>query len=276
MGKTVFVSGLAGYLGECLGRELDRGEFCDRFYGIDVKPPLSKYDRGEFRRLDVTGKSAAAWIREIRPDVLIHMAFVVTPVHDENLMHRVNVSGTRNVMEAALAAGVKQIMVTSSGTAYGAFPDNPVPLSETDPIRRHPDFPYARDKAEVEAYLSDFQAKHPETKLCWVRPSVIYGPSVNNYISDLFTLPVARMVGPEGKVVGSLDGVRVFKEGYPGAIYLHQTVSYQVRDLDFTMKRVNVAPRTADYYTRARSEKRRETIRPAGRLDPWQSRSQSA
>lgn len=191
MGKTVFVTGLAGYLGECLGRELDRGDFCDRFYGIDVKAPLSKYDRGEFRRLDVTGKSAAAWIREIRPDVLIHMAFVVTPVHDENLMHRVNVSGTRNVMEAALAAGVKQIMVTSSGTAYGAFADNPVPLSETDPIRRHPDFPYARDKAEVEAYLSDFQAKHPEISLCWVRPSVIYGPSVNNYISALFTLPVA-------------------------------------------------------------------------------------
>jgi DEAD/DEAH box helicase domain-containing protein len=73
------------------------------------------------------------------------------------------------------------------------------------------------------------------------------------------------ILGPEGKVVGSLDGVRVFKEGYPGAIYLHQTVSYQVRDLDFTMKRVNVAPRTADYYTRARSDKETEIIEETGR-----------
>ncbi|MFH1058881.1 MAG: DEAD/DEAH box helicase [Pseudomonadota bacterium] len=73
------------------------------------------------------------------------------------------------------------------------------------------------------------------------------------------------ILGPGGKVVGSLDGVRVFKEGYPGAIYLHQTVSYQVRDLDFTMKRVNVAPRTADYYTRARSDKETEIIEETGR-----------
>ncbi len=191
MGKTVFVTGMAGYLGERLCRELDRGDFCDRFFGVDVKTPLSKYERGVFRRLDVAGGETAAWIREIRPDVVIHMAFMVQQVHDEGLMHRVNVAGTKNVLSASAAAGTRQILVTSSGTAYGAFPDNPVPLKESDPIRRHPHFPYARHKAEVEAYLSEFEAAHPEISLSWVRPSVIYGPSVDNYISRLFTLPVA-------------------------------------------------------------------------------------
>ena len=46
-----------------------------------------------------------------------------------------DVNGTHNVLEAAAAAGTAQVLVTSSATAYGAFPDNPVPLTEDDPVR---------------------------------------------------------------------------------------------------------------------------------------------
>ena len=73
------------------------------------------------------------------------------------------------------------------------------------------------------------------------------------------------IVDPKGRVVGSFDGVRVYKEGYPGAVYLHQTRSYMVRDLDFMQKKVLAIPATADYYTRARSEKETEIIEETGR-----------
>ncbi|MCA1905092.1 MAG: DEAD/DEAH box helicase [Desulfarculus sp.] len=73
------------------------------------------------------------------------------------------------------------------------------------------------------------------------------------------------IVDGNGKVVGSLDGVRVFKEGYPGAIYLHQTLSYQVRDLDLAMRRVKVIPAEVAYYTRARSEKETEILQESAR-----------
>ncbi|MBI5523686.1 MAG: DEAD/DEAH box helicase [Desulfarculus sp.] len=73
------------------------------------------------------------------------------------------------------------------------------------------------------------------------------------------------IVEPEGKVVGSLDGVRVYKEGYPGAIYLHRTQTYEVRGLDWVMRRVTVTPRRADFYTRARSDKETEILEETGR-----------
>lgn len=189
--KKVFVTGMSGYVGQCFCRELDRGTFCGRFYGMDVKEPLYKYDKGEFRKMDITDPALGDWMAEVSPDIVVHLAFVLQPVRDRAWMRKINVEGTRNVLEAAVRAGASQVQVTSSGTAYGAWPDNPVPLKETDPLRQHKGFQYASDKFEVEGMLERFVADHPEIAVSWVRPCVIYGPNVDNYISELFTLPVA-------------------------------------------------------------------------------------
>ncbi len=73
------------------------------------------------------------------------------------------------------------------------------------------------------------------------------------------------ILGPQGRVVGSFDGVRVFKEGYPGAVYLHKGRSYQVAELDLENRKVAVKPIRADYYTHARSEKETEILEETGR-----------
>ena len=69
-------------------------------------------------------------------------------------MYDVDVNGTHNVLEAAGTAGTAQVLVTSSAVAYGAFPDNPVPLTEEDPVRGVPGFSYARDKTESDRSAS--------------------------------------------------------------------------------------------------------------------------
>jgi UDP-glucose 4-epimerase len=188
MGKTIFITGMSGYLGTALCRELDRSDWCDRVVGVDLRPPLYKYDRIEYRRLDINDPALAALVGESKPDIFIHLAFIVDPIPDEAKMQRVNVDGTRNALAAA--AGVEQVLVASSGTAYGAWPDNPVPLKETDPIRPHPGFAYARQKAELEALCRDFMAKYPDKIVAIIRPAVVYGPGVNNYLSNLFGMPV--------------------------------------------------------------------------------------
>ncbi|MFP4474607.1 MAG: NAD-dependent epimerase/dehydratase family protein [Desulfatibacillaceae bacterium] len=188
--KKVFVTGMAGYLGGCLARELDRTYWCGRFHGMDVNVPMAKYKKGEFRQMDINSPALVDWIREIQPDIVVHLAFIVDQVHDETLMHRVNVDGTKNVLRAAREAGVGQVLVASSATAYGAWPDNPVPLKENDRIRAHPTFIYARDKAEVEGVMAEWAKENVGTKLSVIRPCVIYGPNVDNYISGLFTMPL--------------------------------------------------------------------------------------
>jgi UDP-glucose 4-epimerase len=86
--------------------------------------------------------------------------------------------------------------VTTSGVAYGAFPDNPVPLTEDDPVRGVAGFTYARDKTESDRLCQLWAATHPERVMTIVRPCIVFGPNVDNYLVRLWTKqPFAVDVG---------------------------------------------------------------------------------
>ena len=92
-----------------------------------------------------------ALLERERPDALVHLAFVLNPIHDEARMYDIDVNGTEAVLRAASEAGIEQVLVTSSATAYGAFPDNP--RADDRGVARcaaPPDFSYARDKTEAD------------------------------------------------------------------------------------------------------------------------------
>jgi len=67
-----------------------------------------------------------------------------------------------------------------------------------------------------------------------------------------------------GRVVGTVDGLRVFFECHPGAIYLHAGRQYLVRTLDTGASRVVVEPSNADWYTAALSEKETRILEVVG------------
>jgi UDP-glucose 4-epimerase len=192
MPRTILITGCSGYLGTALLRRLEREEGVRRIIGWDVRPPRRQPRRLRFEPVDVTAPDVAERLARAAPDALVHLAFLLRPSHDADRTHRVNVEGTRHLLRAAAAVGVGQLLVASSGTAYGAFPDNPVPLREEHPCRPHPTFAYARHKAWLEADYARFAAAHPDTAVSILRPCVVYGPGVDNYLSALLTrLPVA-------------------------------------------------------------------------------------
>jgi UDP-glucose 4-epimerase len=191
------ITGGSGYIGSRLVERLAQRENVERILICDVRPPRAFRPKVEFEQLDVTDKSR---VRELvereKPDVLIHLAFLLNPIHDEFRMYEVDVGGTQNVLEAAEHAGVQQLLVTSSATAYGAFPDNPVPISEDQTVRGVPDFEYARDKAECDRLCQLWALRNPERVMTIVRPSIVLGPTVDNYIVRLWTdQPVQIDVG---------------------------------------------------------------------------------
>jgi UDP-glucose 4-epimerase len=124
----------------------------------------------------------AALIAEERPDALVHLAFVLNPIRDEQTMYDIDVNGTANVLDAAAAAGVPHLLVASSTTAYGAWPDNPVPIPEEHPVRGLPGYEYARDKTEIDRLCQLWAAQHPDSTMTIVRPTIVFGPNVDNYI----------------------------------------------------------------------------------------------
>jgi UDP-glucose 4-epimerase len=191
------ITGGSGYIGSRLVDLLSQREDTERIVICDLAPPAAYRPKTEFERVDVRDRDAVrAVLERARADALVHLAFILNPSHDEHFMYDVDVNGTHNVLEAAAAVGTGQVLVTSSATAYGAFPDNPVPLTEDDPVRGVPSFPYARDKTECDRLCQLWAAEHPDRAMTIVRPCIVFGPSVDNFIVRLWTKqPFAPDVG---------------------------------------------------------------------------------
>lgn len=99
-------------------------------------------------------------------DAIIHLAFVVSPMHDKKEMYDIDVNGTRNVIEAGIEAGVKKFIITSSTMVYGAWEDNPEWLTEDSPKRGHPTYYYNKHKIMVEEVAEELLG---EKKSCYFK-----------------------------------------------------------------------------------------------------------
>ena len=181
------VTGGSGYIGSRLVERLGAEDATERIVIADVRPPRSFRPKTEWVELDVRDTGA---VREVvareRPDALVHLAFVLNPIKDERRMYDIDVNGTHNVLEAASQAGVEHVLVTSSTTAYGAFPDNPVPITEDWPVRGVAAFEYARDKTESDRLCQLWALRHPDRTMTIVRPCIVFGPNVDNYLVRLW------------------------------------------------------------------------------------------
>jgi UDP-glucose 4-epimerase len=199
--RYLFTGG-SGYIGTRLVELLSRREDTEKIVICDVVPPKGGYrPKTEFERVDVRDRGAVhSALERANPDVLVHLAFILNPSHDEGFMYDVDVNGTHNVLEAAAEVGIRQVLVTTSGVAYGAFPDNPNPITEDHPVRGVARFSYARDKTESDRIVQLWALQHPDTVTTIVRPCIVFGPNVDNYLLRLWTKQ------PFAVDAGNLDG----------------------------------------------------------------------
>jgi UDP-glucose 4-epimerase len=192
--KRVAITGSSGYLGGRLVEYL-RGQDEDvRILGVDIQGPRESC-LDEFVELDIRSPGLADALRRFQPDTIVHGAFVLQPMRNEREMHEVNVEGSRNLLAAAAAVGPERLMLVSSATAYGAWPDNPVPMEESHPLRACRGFRYAADKTEVEGIVAEFSRQHAEIAVSCVRPAIIGGPKMDNYLSRIiFGMPFLVLI----------------------------------------------------------------------------------
>lgn len=185
----VLVTGGSGFLGSSVVKALAADHSIEHVISADIRAPRSRDAEAEYIELDVTqADSVDGAVADNDVDVIVHLASIVTPppgMADE-VAYRVDVDGTRHVVEAALAHGVGRIIVTSSGAAYGYHADNPIPLTEDDPLRGNDAFVYSRHKRLVEQYLQQVRDSHPNLEQTILRVGTILGESVDNQITALF------------------------------------------------------------------------------------------
>jgi len=194
MTHRVLVTGAAGYLGSTLvaslARRGDGADRVERIVATDVRetPPEQRLPGVEYVTLDIRAPGLEALLRRHAIDTVVHLAAIVTPGPKSNreLEYSVDVLGTKNVLEACVAAGVGKFIVTSSGAAYGYHADNPEWLTEDDPVRGNEAFAYSHHKRLVEEMLADYRVMHPGLRQVVLRVGTILGEATRNQITALF------------------------------------------------------------------------------------------
>ncbi|WP_313705517.1 GDP-mannose 4,6-dehydratase [Massilia sp.] len=117
-GRRALITGLRGFTGHYMERELlDAGY---RVFGTAMPGDAAGSD---IFPVDLCDRAAvAAMVEQVQPDVVVHLAGIAFVGHgDAEQIYRVNVAGTRNLLEA-LAAGPHRpsaVLLASSANIYG-------------------------------------------------------------------------------------------------------------------------------------------------------------
>jgi UDP-glucose 4-epimerase len=211
-GLTVAVTGPTGEIGQALVAAVEGFSEVSPVLCV-ARRPFEPAERGwkkvSYRRGDVLDRAAVAELVE-GADAVVHLAFIIMGSARES--RSVNLDGSRNVFEAAVAAGVERLVYASSVAAYGFHHDNPVPLTEDVPARGSSEHYYSAQKAEVERLLGDV-LNGTSTDAYVFRPCIVAGRNAPLLIDSLpYTQISERLPGSVRRLLG---GVPILKPVLP-------------------------------------------------------------
>jgi len=186
--SKVFITGASGFIGRALASRLR--ELGVQVSGVDLgADPANNVVEGNTT-------DPGAWAAALDGvDTVIHTAAVVSTVAPYDKAWEVNVLGTRRVLEAAKAAGVRRFVHLSSVAAFGfEFPDG---VDETYPCRVTGVSTYHDTKVNSEAVVLAAHASG-EIDVTVIRPTDVYGPGSVWIREPLALIKSGQMILPDG------------------------------------------------------------------------------
>ena len=111
-------------------------------------------------------------------EVVFHVAAHFKLWGPMSLFRRINVEGTRNVVDAAERAGVRRIVYVSAAAVVMGRPEPMRGVTEDMPLHKMPFAPYAASKAEAEEVLLAANSCRAGFSTVAVRPPFIWGPDM--------------------------------------------------------------------------------------------------
>jgi nucleoside-diphosphate-sugar epimerase len=204
----ILITGAAGMIGRKLTERLVKdgglnGKSIDRITLVDVvKPekPVGFSGAVDASISDLSDSHAATKAIALRPDIIFHLAGVVSAEAEIDFEkgYRVNLDGTRDLLEAIRATGdgyKPKVIFTSSIAAFGA----PFPESIPDDFHLTPLTSYGTQKAIGELLLADYTRRGFVEGVGIRLPSIVVRPGKPNKAASGFFSGIIRepLVGQE-------------------------------------------------------------------------------
>lgn len=193
----VLVTGANGFVGAMLCRKLiERG---DEVVGLIRKTSdLSLLEHVSIQRVVGSLEDQDSLRRAVRKvQVVYHAAAAVSDWGALEMFRRINVEGTRSLIEAAVEAGVKRFLYVSSIAVHSFIGTSN--LDETAP-QLPTIFPYAKSKREAEKLVLAYH-RQKKIQVTIVRPGDIFGPG-----DRVALLKMAPLL--EKGIMGTINGGR--------------------------------------------------------------------
>lgn len=179
----VVVTGAAGPIGRRVLERFLTDPAVEQVIAVDVVAPKVGTARVTWQRAHL----ATAELGDVLDgaDTLVHLAFDSRTERAARQAERANVEGTRRLLAAAAAAGVRHVVLLSSATVYGAWSDNPVPLTEDAPLRPNPGFEYAWQRSHMEQLVAEWAAAGGEAgrTAAVLRPCTALAPEGTGWLA---------------------------------------------------------------------------------------------
>jgi len=185
----VFVTGGAGFIGSSLvGKLLEKGILVTIFDDFSnsskekIQPLLkkgAKLVRGDITDYETLQKTLNGF------DSVVHLAAkidVKESIVKPELYHKVNVVGTKNILDVCTKNGIKNVIATSSAAVFGN--PNKLPLTEDSDLL--PTSPYGKTKVAMEDLLRDY-SKNSDLNCISLRFFNVYGKGQTDAYAGVIT-----------------------------------------------------------------------------------------
>jgi len=138
----VVVTGASGAVGRHVADRLASNPAVTELVGLDRTVSFG------VTQFDLLDDDLSAVLRE--GDTIVHLATWPTGFAGEQSAARNDVAMADRIVSAAADAGAAHLVLASSAMVYGAWADNPLPITEAAPVRPNPEFRFGVVRTELE------------------------------------------------------------------------------------------------------------------------------
>jgi len=216
MGRTIFITGAAGYVGEMLCEQFALREDVERIIALDKLPQTEStkaINKLFYIEANLADNSWQEEVAKFEPDTIIHTAWQIRALYgNEKEQWRWNVVGSENVFTFAFAnTFVSRLVYFSTASSYGARTDNTLEhyFTEAEGFRDD-DYIYALEKKTVEECL---EAKFKEAT------------DGEKHVPQIFVLRPAAVTGPRGRYLRNRFGLQSALQGNLQGGFMYRLVT---------------------------------------------------